>query len=346
MSTVDPSPVTDPAARGEPARRVRRLWLVIAATTLVVLGLAELSVRVAADRLPEPLTWYHPVAQVKVGQMAQRAAEGRGAEVVFVGTSQTAEGIDPVRFSERAPGRPATYNAAVLAGYPAVSRRFVPEQVLPVLHPQTVVFGVSPFDLEAGEEAPYDQAEATATGLLADVDRALAERSALVRYRSVLRDPAQWPRVAAGLPGEVDDVRREAVGEDGRWLLYSGRGCAVGTVQAPRDGRTEIAVDPDRDAAVRSTLRSIRSSGARPVLLTVPVPACALPEPLRARYDDGRRRLAALAAEEQVDLIDVTDQMVEDWWYQDSGHLGPEGAQRWTDLVAQSVAAQPPRGGG
>jgi len=345
MSTVDPSPVTDPAARAEPPRRVRRLWLVIAATTLVVLALAELSVRVAADRLPEPLTWYHPVAQVKVGQMAQRAAEGRGAEVVFVGTSQTAEGIDPVRFSEQAPGRPATYNAAVLAGYPAVSRRFVPEQVLPVLRPQTVVFGVSPFDLEAGEEAPYDQAEATATGLLADADRALAEHSALVRYRSVLRDPAQWPRIASGLPGEVDDVRREAVGEDGRWLLYSGRGCAVGTVQAPPDGRTELAVDPDRDAAVRSTLRSIRSSGARPVLLTVPMPACALPEPLRARYDDGRRRLAALAAEEQVDLIDVSDQMVDDGWYQDSGHLGPEGARRWTDLVAQSVAALAPRGG-
>ena len=91
MSTVDPlpttdpttdpatEPATDPATRREPSHRVRRLWLVVVATTLVVLVLAEVSVRVAADRLPEPFTWYHPVAQVKVGQMAQRAAEGRGA---------------------------------------------------------------------------------------------------------------------------------------------------------------------------------------------------------------------------------------------------------------------------
>src|SRR5690606_22650862 len=136
-----------------------------------------------------------------------RQQAGTATDVAFVGTSQTAEGVDPVRFADRASGHPATYNAAVLAGYPAVSARFVPEEVLPRLDPDVVVFGLSPFDLTAGEEAPYDEAKATSPSWLAGLDRRLSAVSALVRYRTVLRDPAQWPSIVAGTPGEVENIR-------------------------------------------------------------------------------------------------------------------------------------------
>src|SRR4051794_21054981 len=106
-------------------RSVRRM----AVMAVVLIVAAESCTPVSAARLPTPLTWFPPVAKVKADQMAGMQAGGTQVEVVLTGTSQMAEGADPVLFRQLADHHPPTYNAAILAGYPPANRRFVPEEV-------------------------------------------------------------------------------------------------------------------------------------------------------------------------------------------------------------------------
>src|SRR2546429_543375 len=102
------TPATEGVRVGRGSSRVARRIVVVAVAMLL---LGELGVRALGDRLPEPVTWYHPIAQVKVEQMEAISASGTSIDVVLAGTSQMAIGADPLLLSSLLAGHPSVYNA-------------------------------------------------------------------------------------------------------------------------------------------------------------------------------------------------------------------------------------------
>lgn len=322
-------------------RVLRRL---AAAAVLVVL-LVEVALRAGSSRLPEPVTWYHPVAQVKVEQMARLASEGTVVDVALVGTSQMAQGVDPIRFRDLAAGRPVTYNAAIVAGYPLVNRRFVGEEVVPRLAPRTVVYGVSYLDWSAGDDPPYASARATSTTVWGSLDRWASEWSYLVRYRNDLRNPSGWRAVVSGTShGRVEQARSRLVGEWGSWRAYLDGPCAAPTdadlqTFARAGGGDAFVPDAERVDAFWQTVEALRGRGTRVVVAVMPFPDChfARDPGARGANDGFRRALAEQAAGRRVEVVDVSGEVTRDEWFSDQGHLDRVGAERFTALLAARV---------
>jgi hypothetical protein len=261
-------------------------------------------------------------------------------------------GVDPAVLSDELPTHPGVYNAAVLAGYPIVTRRFVPEEVVPRLRPDVVVLGVSHLDLHESAEPPYDESLATSRSGWAAAERWLADRSYLVRYRSLLREPGSWSTVlAGGAGGEVEFYRGDVVGSDGVWR-YPRRGRCGQAAAGTDDGDGRLAVeqgqvdpdapmpplDPQRIADVWSTVEVLETSGVEVVVALAPLPDCQFQtDANRQRFDQVRGDLEAGAVERGAAWIDLTEEMAADELYYDRGHLNEEGSARYSALLADAL---------
>ena len=316
--------------------------MVVVAVAILLLG--ELGARALSDRLPEPLTWYHPVAQVKVEQMDALRAAGTSTDVVFAGTSQMAIGADPVRFTQLVATHPSTYNAALLAGYPAANRRFVLEEIVPRLHPRTIVYGVSSEDLQAGPEAPYDQALATEPGVLGSVDRWASSHSELIRHRHDLRDPTvlSYALTIGNGGGELEHYRSSVIGPAGSWNFPSATRCQpVGGVQPVRpDTPATFTPDADRGGNVWATIDALRAQGIEVVLAVMPFADCYVDWFNRGASDAaGRAAIAEGGRQRGLRVIDVAAEVHQDDLFGDPGHLNAAGRQRYTELLAAAWPA-------
>lgn len=316
-------------------RSVRRIVVICVA----ILLFAELFTRLAAGRLPEPLTWYHASAQVKVEQMEEMRASSTTADYVLAGTSQVAEGVDPQVFSQVLSSHPSTYNAAVLAAYPIVNARFIPEEVVPRLRPKTVVFGVALTDLQPDKEPPYDTALATDRSFLAGLDRSASQYSYLLRYRRELRDPEQLASLAAGGgSGEVEFYRDSVIGDWGGWKKPELHGCdetSSGQLTAPN---YTFTLDPHRADEYWSTVQWMQSQGIRVVVAVMPFADCWFREFHTADANKAARAaIAERGAAVGVPVIDLSDQVHDDSFFNDPGHLNTAGKQHYTELLADAV---------
>lgn len=318
----------------------RSVWR-IAAVAVVLLLLAELGVRALSSRLPEPVTWYHPVAQVKVEQMDRIAASGPTIEVALVGTSQMAIAGDPLAFTAQVHGHPVTYNAAVLAGYPPANHRFILEEVVPRLKPRTVVYGLSSEDLQRGTEAPYDDATATSPTVWGALDRWASAHSALVAHRHDLRDPTVWAAVLnGGTEGQLPFYRQSVIGPLGGWKGRVEHACRPGEggVPDPVPDPAVFVPDPVREQMIWSTVDALKAQGITVVVAIMPFPDCHMAWFNARQADlDGRRALAAGAAAHGVASIDVADELHADDLFGDPGHVNQAGAERYTTLLAEGM---------
>jgi len=321
-----------------------RLGIAVVATLLV----GELGVRAISPRLPEPLTWYHPSAQIKVEQMDGLQARGTGFDVVFAGTSQMAIAGDPVLFSQLVDGHPSTYNAALLAGYPEANNRFVPEEIVPRLHPATIVYGVSSQDVQAGPEAPYDQALATEPGVLGAADRWMSERFALVRHRNDLRDPSTvaYAVTSGDGGGQLAFYRANVIGPLGGWKAEPVHSCrAVGgpdvaPAAPPPSSPVAFLADERRLSTIWSTVDRLRAQGIDVVIAIMPFADCYFREPFTVDNDRAGRQLILQGARERGLLaVDVTEQVRDDALFLDPGHVNADGARHYTELLAAAFNA-------
>lgn len=187
--------------KGVPATKLNR-WRTIALIALVTVLTGEVAARVVEPLLETPLRW--PTAQIaeKADQIRQLADEGASIDVVFLGSSVVALGIDPVEFN-KADGWVA-YNAGLNGAAVSGLERWAFDVVLPQLQPTVVVIGLTTRDLnDHGRLA----AEFRQTMDIADGWRDFEERnafeqlvdtvrdsSALVRIRPLLRAPATTAR--------------------------------------------------------------------------------------------------------------------------------------------------------
>jgi hypothetical protein len=157
------------------------------ASLVAVVLVVEAAVRVVSSGFPEPVTWYHEIAQAKVEQLIDLDDD---LDYVFIGTSQTYHGIDPAVVDRRLGTR--SYNAAIPAGIPPLQHRWLDDAVLRHRDVDTVVWPMSSIDLNAARPQDmrpvYDDAFEVRGGVLADVDRWLSARLAMFRHRRVLAD--------------------------------------------------------------------------------------------------------------------------------------------------------------
>ena len=310
---------------------VRRLLTLVGAVLAVFL-LTEGAVRVLTTGMPEPVTWYHEIAQAKTEQLAEVETP---LDYLFAGTSQTYHGIDPAVVDGRLGTK--SYNAGIPAAVPDVQRRWLLDTVLPSVEVDTVVWALSSVDLNAARPqrmAPvYDSAFATRGGVLASADRWLAARSELFRYRRTLADPQQW----FSDDDPLDRARRV--------LLSSGKRKPAGedTSDAERRRiRRDVIGDYEPGGhmadAIRDTVADLRRQGIDVIFAWMPeAPRYVELLPDEGLHDEAEQEMRRLAADLGVPLLDLSEGYG-DHDFVDFTHLDEVAAQRLSTALADRLA--------
>jgi len=262
--------------KGDPVTGPRR-WRTVVLIALVTLLTAEVAARAAEPLLETPLRW--PTAQIaqKADQIKQLAAEGASIDVVFLGSSVVALGIDPIEFNE-ADGLVA-YNAGLNGAAVSGLERWAFDVVLPQLQPTVVVIGLTTRDLnDHGRlSADFLQSMEIADGWKDFEERnpferfidAVQDSSALVRIRPLLRTPATTVRHALrgngdpgleagpfGSEGEPSTIPYDAEAWTSLWAI---------------DHLNDYSMGGQELAALDQLLTRLNSEGFEVVLAEMPV---------------------------------------------------------------------------
>ena len=308
---------------------------------LIAVVVAEAGARVAEASGPPALRWYDATTQLKIEQMDALPAD---VDVVFAGTSMVWQGFDPDTFTA-ADGRSA-YNAGLAGGVPVVMEPWLLDQVIPRARPDLVVWGLSSLDFSATYGADnlerYRDALETRHGMLAAIERATASMSALVGYRTVLRDP-----------GALFGTERDRIEDD-----FAEAELVLGPAGVRRDFRLDVgeergstvaarvadfALDPADLAALARTVEALRADGIDVVFAEMPVPDrfVALHPNRLDDLDRVHRATSALGVELGVPVVDLRSGYT-DADFVDFTHLDEDGAHQLTEtLVARLAGAQP-----
>lgn len=177
-------------------------WLIVLATFVCIFAMLEIGIRVMAPSLPEPNNFPHNNMEAKYSQMIDIAARGEDVAVAFVGSSPVDDGFDPEIFNRSSDGL-TSFNASIPGGVSTKAWRWwTNEVILPVLKPEVVVIGVSSVDVNSGHPDRFwgplttsggyrDVQSARDGGSVQRITRFLEQNVAVLRYRSVLRNPVQ-----------------------------------------------------------------------------------------------------------------------------------------------------------
>ena len=309
-----------------PVSRALRMLVGLLAVLLSVEG----GLRLLAPNLPEPVTWYHEIAQAKTEQMEEH--QGR-FDLVFAGTSQSYHGIDPDVIDEELGTR--SYNAGIPAGIPTVQRRWLFDAVLPNLDADTVVWALSSVDLNAARpqsvDALYESAFMTRQGVLADADRWLSDRLALFRHRRTLADPQAW----SSDENPLEEARRVLL-SSGKRRPGSPNLSEAEQARIRRDVIGEYRIGGDMSLAIEETVEELRSRGIDVVFVWLPeAPRFIdlLPDPSKHQWAEVEAE--RLARELDVPMVDVSDGF-SDADFIDFTHLdGPASRTLSTRLAAE-----------
>ncbi|MGH9167890.1 MAG: hypothetical protein ACRD02_08715 [Acidimicrobiia bacterium] len=331
------------------AFRKRRDWPALLVAIAVLLA-TEALVRFAEPSLPPPLDWPTEEMQDKYAQIYRLAETGGEVEVVFVGSSVAFEGIDPVAFTEASDGLRA-YNA----GIPAASLREVQlwtsEVVIPRLRPESVVVALTSVDVnqESGAEfrelllASRGYRQATQPGgenLANRLERLLERHLALFRMRTVLRDPVKAVRALAlgdRAPelGPVGPFGQEPAGrEDPDYSLTDSLARRIrendladfSVSEAQLEGLGDLVTDLHR-----------RQVEVFLVLMPVTDDYQRLHPRGASDYAGFVSALEAFGAQRDVMVLDLGNTIDSLQLFRDPSHLNPEGAERFSALLAETL---------
>jgi GDSL-like lipase/acylhydrolase family protein len=341
---------SDAAAPPASRRRIRSASPLV----IVLVLLAELAVRAAAPKLRDPLLWPDWEAQNKVAAMDALGAKG-GASVVFVGSSMVNAGFNPELATEMLGAKHPAFNAALNGSDLNTTDIWTRRVVVPRLHPKVVVVGFNSGELNDHWQdtsglyskmlqSPYGKRAAEAGGVLAKADAWLIDRSYLIRYRSVFRNPVD------AVIGHDRAQDAQAVDPLGRFVALTkfqrrpytpGLSKQLGiwdeVFRNYRPGGKQFT-------ALNRLVKDLTSKGIRVVLVRMPVTADIVPLHPQGRADRERftRAIAGFVAEHPVTFIDAElaigpspDLFV------DPLHLNAQGQRRTTTFVVDALLKQP-----
>lgn len=177
----------------------KRSGIVSTSSFVGVLLLVELIARSIAPGLPvDPGKWPRIEIAQKLDQVRRYLGDGREFDVVFVGSSMVADGVDPVEFVETADVR--AYNAAFAGPSMRTITPWTLDIVDPLLQPEVVVLGIQ--SRELSDNGPKNKAmfekfmsspgyRQTTSNLALRFAGMLERISYFMRYRRAFREPSQ-----------------------------------------------------------------------------------------------------------------------------------------------------------
>jgi hypothetical protein len=338
------------ARRAPSPPRLRGGALRLVTAALLVMALAELGVRAAAPKLREPLLWADWEAQNKVAAMDRLARRG-GASVVLLGSSMmnaaaNAEALGAA-LGVRRPAFNAALNGADLRTVELWARRIV----VPRLRPRIVVIGFNAGEFNANGdiqnelygklvESPLGRAAIGGGSVLDRLESWLVQRSYLIRYRSVLRQP--WDAAVGQDPGR----RRLAVTPAGTLEIIDRFHARPYTPGAARQlanwdrAFTRYAPGGPQRAALERLVRDLVRQGVTVIVVRMPVTgdlARLLPRGT-ADLEAFGRALAAFVSSHPVRFVDADAALGGDTsLFTDPLHLNAAGAARFTAILADAL---------
>ena len=305
---------------------------------VVVVLAAELGVRAVSGSLPDPQVWSTPEIQYKVSLIE----ESEAVDVALIGSSVVDVSVDPAGL-----GRPS-FNAALGAASIGMVADFTRAVVVPRLDPSVVVIGVTSRELNANalqqsaleerfRDAPAVREAMGTESVLDEAARRAAEISALVEYRSVLRDPDTWfghsaPEWGAQVTSD-GGLYLGFLEEDYRFDEASRR-----TLRS--EALRDFEIGEDQVGTLRRLVEDLRAGGAEVLLLATPVTDdyVALHPAGADDHASFVTTLADLASDAGVPFVDAG--VWEDELFADPLHVNRAGMERLTRLVRDELAHQ------
>ncbi|NNF55492.1 MAG: hypothetical protein HKN03_13750 [Acidimicrobiales bacterium] len=316
--------------------RVAVLRFLVAA--LIVAGVAEGIARVAVAPGSEALRWHDYAVELKIDQMD---ALGSDPSLVVVGTSMAQQDLVPSVLSAQL-NLVSVYNAGINGGVPVVVEPWLLDQVMDRLNVSTVVWGLSALDISAAygqaTESAYRSALNTKDGASASVERTAASFSALVRNRTILREPSALAGVIANQRLTDRGEAETNMGDRGERIDF--RRVVAPSRQAEMRGRiTPFVLDRDDLAAIARTVDQLLAAGIAVVLVELPVPPrfTDLYRSGPAEHELVHATVTALGAELDVPVVSVAEDFTNNDFV-DFTHLGEAAARRFSLQTAEALA--------
>src|SRR5262245_7245351 len=328
-----------------PATRRILLFVGVAAAVLV---LAEGLTRVLAPALPAPDEWGDQSTAVKIAEMDALGC----ADVVFAGNSVARDDFDPTTMA--AAGGPVGYNASLDAASPAQLARWLPDEVVPRLDPNVVVWAITSPDLNDAAPAglaalrSYDESIGGRNDAVGRLQRPLFEHVDLVRYRETLADlPSLWHAIGQRLEGE--DAERpspegipDVIGPLGQGLSRRNLEYVPDDPVVTAFARDQLLAGyhvggPQLDAA-HDLIGDLQHPGVDVVLVMPPVTDefVGLHPHGEDSFAEYRAAVASLATDTDTPVIDLTDYR-DPSWFADTHHLNATGATAISAILTQQL---------
>src|SRR4051812_11145872 len=344
-----------------PAARSRMMMTVLG--VVLVLGALEAALRSSTvmAALPVRTHFHEPGVVTRMDALDQTIRQYGRVDVLFVGSSIVRCNIRPDQFdalimAERGE-RFVSFNAGLSGLWPDAVRLYLEDLWLPVAHPRVVVQGI-----RLGELLPSTHARKYADIVNGAIESSWTEAGSIGRLRAMafedvhlLQYRGTWPAwllaYRNGRPGAEQEDERRVFTDSRGWTPRTPTLDVVLARHLLDKERPNPAIADSRTIAgavdaIRASFRATTRSGAEYVLLNVPEHA------FRWSGADGRARYASylnvlqqLADAEGFRFIDVTGgdpgQFAAPADYSDYHHMSPEGAQRFTRLVAGAFSGGP-----
>jgi hypothetical protein len=301
---------------------------------------AELFLRVAAGSLPPAHEWYHPAAQRRAELLAGLNGSRR-PDVVFLGSSSAAGGLDPNQFRRADPCRRNAFNAGTPGSAPRLWARWLDDAVLAHVHPEVAVIALTSRDLAVGGDndaiSAYDSSRAGRTDFLGRLDRRVAKWSYIVRYREMLRDPYG---TFEALTGKRTADERRAGKLDARGYLTERTATEYHhALESHRALLSQYRIDPGEEAAIGRMIDDLRARGVLPVVVNLPVTDewRTLHRGGTGTYDGYRATLRNLVTDHGARYVDLGPVTKREGDFIDPIHLAPPGAVLATNALAREL---------
>jgi hypothetical protein len=317
------------------------------ACVVAVLLLAEGGVRLVQDRLPPPTGWLNDEYPQKERQMNALADSG-GVSTVFLGSSVADTALDPAELPADAVGPRGSYNAGVVGATPWIFDVWSRLVVVPRLHPDVAVIAISSRELNANGLGNADNEERFRTsapgrellGTEATTDRVerwLNDKSALLRYRQVLRRPLE--ALFGYNPPDRNATVITNTGLETQMLNQKYQGTDVVRSFFRREPLFNYTISPLELAALTRLVQSLQSQGTKVIVIDVPVTEdyIQLHPHGQADYDSYESAIDGLVAKTGSRLL--RPGVWSSDLFADPLHLNREGATRLTAELATALLA-------
>ncbi|MGH2759054.1 MAG: hypothetical protein ACRDKJ_05755 [Actinomycetota bacterium] len=327
----------------------RGLVLSLVVAVAVVFG-AELVVRAAASRLPEPLVWNDREVQNKVARMEALGRNVPGASAVFVGSSSMNAAADPI-LTDRLIGaktRPS-FNAALNGADLRSLEIWVTRVVLPKLRPQVIVLGTTSLELndngitQADFFRKFTRSEGArrvrgGLGPRTRVEAWAEDNSYLARYRTELRRPgtilkgdAQADRARVGSQGILASIPQ-----------FHSRPYAIPAEfrrRTEQESYHDYTVGGSQLQALERLADTLESRGVSLIFVKLPVTKDLIPMHPRGRTDYARyeRTVEGFAEDHEVGVVDASAHIGDAGDFVDPIHLNANGMRTFTQLIAPTI---------